>query len=341
MGEARQIPDEALAAFVREDQPSRSEKLLEVLIADHADPVIRGIVGFRLGYSGTVCDRQSIDDVCGEARLRLLARLESVKAGNTSIAKFKSYVAVTAHNACSDYLRDTHPVHRSLSDQIKYCVEKDPSLLLWKGEDGKDVVGLPEWRSKEAVGIGDRIPQLLEAFTANSFDRPSPSRLKGVRLMSLARRMLELHQQPLRVADLVALVADWVGVTHSVASEMLDGPDPSPAPTAEQEAMWRSDLQRSWEGILRLDLSRRRAILLNLGEGADLKTLIVNKIATPAAIAQALGISIGAFTSLLPRLPMENEDIAREFDFKDGQQVNNTRQWGRKLLKKFRGSEWK
>jgi hypothetical protein len=153
--------------------------------------------------------------------------------------------------------------------------------------------------------------------------------------------MLDLLQHPLRLSDLVALVAEWVGASHSFASEMPDGPDPSPAPTAEQKAIWRSELQRSWEGILGLDLSRRRAILLNLGEGADLRTLIVNKIATPVEIAQALGISMGEFTSLLPRLPLENEEIAREFDFKDGQQVNNTRQWGRKLLKKVRGSTWK
>jgi hypothetical protein len=43
----------------------------------------------------------------------------------------------------------------------------------------------------------------------------------------------------------------------------------------------------------------------------------VNKIATLLK-SQALGISMGEFTSLLPRLPLENEEIAREFDLRTG-----------------------
>src|SRR5262249_56416376 len=100
------------------------------------------------------------------------------------------------------------------------------------------------------------------------------------------------------------------------------------APSVEQAAIWRAELRRTWEGLLQLGLARRRAILLNLGRGADLTTLITNQIATFAEIAKALGMGTNELAALLPRLPLENDEIASTFQFSHAQQVNNSRQWG-------------
>src|SRR5215467_5724119 len=96
-------PDQLVDQWLNETGPERAQWLLEALIRDFADPVIRRIVKFKLAARQPA----DIDDVCGNALFNLVARLDRLKSGAAEggVRNFSGYVAVTAYNACNEYFR--------------------------------------------------------------------------------------------------------------------------------------------------------------------------------------------------------------------------------------------
>ncbi len=96
--------DELLLPFLRAARGAESEHLLSLLIAEHAEPLIKTIIGNKLGvYVTGTLSRESNDteDVHSEAVTHLLARLCDCKSNpnGSCIGDFRGYVAVTTYNA--------------------------------------------------------------------------------------------------------------------------------------------------------------------------------------------------------------------------------------------------
>ena len=91
--------DPVLLPFLRATEPAESDHLLERLVSDHAQPIIRGIVGFHLRASAQPGppgqEWQDVEDVCGEIVLHLVRRLRECKADpdRQAIHNFHGYVA--------------------------------------------------------------------------------------------------------------------------------------------------------------------------------------------------------------------------------------------------------
>src|SRR5215471_21152610 len=100
-------PDQLVAEWLKETDPERAHPLLETLIRDFADPIIRRIVKFKLAAR----QQADVDDVCGNALFNLVSRLDRIKSGSAEggVRNFSGYAAVTAYNACNEYFRARRP----------------------------------------------------------------------------------------------------------------------------------------------------------------------------------------------------------------------------------------
>src|SRR5256885_883260 len=93
--------DPMLVPYLAESETHVAEHLLSELLETHAAPVIRSAVMYRLGAT----QPGDVDDVCGEALLAVLRRIQKARDTGTEIADFRSYVAVVAYHACDAHVR--------------------------------------------------------------------------------------------------------------------------------------------------------------------------------------------------------------------------------------------
>src|SRR5260370_2057 len=80
----RQTIDPVLIAFISAEDELTSDQLLEQIMLEEADPLIKSIVGSKLQvspvYRGAENEKGDVDDVCGEVTVRLVKRLRELKA---------------------------------------------------------------------------------------------------------------------------------------------------------------------------------------------------------------------------------------------------------------------
>src|SRR5262245_39947263 len=95
--------DVRLQAWLEAADEAQAAALLEQLLHEQIEPLIREIVGyqFRVFFDalGRPTQQGESEDVCSEVRLHLLARLRELRADPLAqaIKNLRSYVAVTAY----------------------------------------------------------------------------------------------------------------------------------------------------------------------------------------------------------------------------------------------------
>jgi DNA-directed RNA polymerase specialized sigma24 family protein len=102
---------ELLLEYLNTSNELEAQSLLTRLITDHAAPLIKIIIRYKLRAS-----KAEAEDVYGNAVLRLLTRLRAFKsdADSNVIHDFRSYVAGATYHACHDHLRRKYPRRRRL-----------------------------------------------------------------------------------------------------------------------------------------------------------------------------------------------------------------------------------
>src|ERR1051326_7124873 len=93
--------DVTILPFLQASTESESERLLERLILDYAEPIIKNIVGYNLRSENRGKDsvNQVGEDVCSESIVQLLTHLQSLKVNpeEKTIGSFRNYVAVITY----------------------------------------------------------------------------------------------------------------------------------------------------------------------------------------------------------------------------------------------------
>src|SRR5688572_13214261 len=82
---------------------TKLQNLLSELVHKHAEPIIKSIVKYKLRLSydvGDASQSQEVEDICGNAILSLLARLQEFQDDpeRKAIGNFRNYAATVAHN---------------------------------------------------------------------------------------------------------------------------------------------------------------------------------------------------------------------------------------------------
>jgi RNA polymerase sigma factor (sigma-70 family) len=337
-----QTVDSILIPLLQTRDESESQGLLEHLIADHILPVSKEIIFHKLRAHITGQNQQDSEDVQNNVVLKLLGILRECRHNPDfrSISNFRSYVAVTAYNACNEYLRQRYPQRHSLKNQLRYLFTHFPQLALWNSEDGKPICGTIEMKSQNGVSTSQgEIISLTNRVRSLGLDNQP--------LIDTVITILKLLPASVELDDLVSLVAEAKGIKDEAAqSQEEEGKSllermADASPRIDRSVEQRFYLERLWQEICELPLRQRVALLLNLKDeygNSQIEMLPFTGVATIRQIARVLEMDDEEFAELWNELPMEDAQIAARLNLTRQQIINLRKSARQRLAKKMRES---
>jgi DNA-directed RNA polymerase specialized sigma24 family protein len=350
------LVDPVLLPYLRATDESSSQRLAEQLVLVQAEPIIQGIIRYKLPMSLDHAtwngDNQDAEDVRSEAILELLAWLRKFKADpeNSAVRNFRGFVAAVAYRACASYLRKKHPQRLSLKNKLYYALTHSRDFALWKSRDDEWICGFAAWSDHTVQGATNRLQLLRE--NPHAFEQAALPR-GDLRQMSPAELVAAIFTwvgTPIRLNDLVSVVAELWGIRDQIPEPRTREED-SGTPR-ERTAMspmnitteveQRVYLQRIWVEIGELPLKQRCALLLNLTESPGhgvIALLPVTGIASVRQIAQTLGMTDQQLTEIWNALPLDDAAIAAHLGVTRQQVINLRKSARERLVRRMKVSE--
>lgn len=317
----------------------QADELLSQLITNHAEPVIKGVIRFKLRlnpYQET--QRAEADDIHQEVVLQLLAQLQRFRKlpEGHPISDLRGMAAVIAHRTCARWMRRQFPERHALKNRLHYLLTRQRGLALWD-EDGKTLAGFAIWQKENKPAKAAR--QLSEVEAMPNHIRTLRSD-KPQELADAVAAILNHVGGPVEFDELVSAIATIQGISDQPIESLAedeDGASLMPA-TPEPDQAWRMEkrmfLQRLWEELQQLPLNQRSALLLNLKDPSGFGCITLfpaTGIASVRQLAAALDISPERFAAVWNELPLEDAKIAELLGL-TRQQVINARKSGRERL---------
>jgi RNA polymerase sigma factor (sigma-70 family) len=335
--------DPLLRPLLADIDDSEWERLSARLVAEHVEPIVKGVVARRLGRSARRREGADADveDVRAEVVLRLLTRLRNLRHETEPIADLHSYVAVSAFNACDEHLRRKYPQRARLKHRLRYVLTHRPEFALWQDGAGEWQAGLAAWKGGRAAGdvlqlqrLRDQPREAARGFPGLDGQSREPGPLLGA--------LFEAVRQPIGLDDLVGIVAELWGIRDPTSAERARRDEdpveveqlPDPRPSAAVTIDLRLHLERLWQEIRELPLRQRAALLLNLRDARGngfLDLLPLTGVASLADLAGALEVPLAELARLWNEMPLEDAAVAARLGL-TRQQVINLRKSARERL---------
>jgi DNA-directed RNA polymerase specialized sigma24 family protein len=264
--------DELLEPLLLESSDERADELLAQLITVHAEPVIKGVIRYKLHLSShRATQRAEADDLYQEALLQLLAQLQRFRKqpGGHPIADVRGMAAVIAHRTCSGWMRRQFPERHALKNRLHYLLTRQRGLALWQGEDGRLVAGFAAWQGQKKTASAARLGELSDVEGLPAHVRL----LKSGRPQELAGALAAIFEHlggPVEFDELVRALAALLGIRDQPFESLPEHEDANtfPPAAAESDHAWQIEkrifLQRLWEELQQLPPNQRAALLLNL-----------------------------------------------------------------------------
>src|SRR6185312_8501626 len=185
--------DVLLEPLLTEASDEQADELLSQLIANHAEPVIKGVIRFKLrlnSYRET--QRAESDDIHQEVVLQLLAQLQRFRKFPDShpISDVRGMAAVIAHRTCARWMRRQFPERHALKNRLHYLLTRQRGLALWD-EDGKTLAGFTVWEKENKPTKAARHLSDVAAL---------PNHIRTLK-----------SEKPQELADAVATILNYVG----------------------------------------------------------------------------------------------------------------------------------
>ena len=325
--------DALLEPLLAENSNEQVDALLSQLITVHADPVIKGVIRFKLRLSSyRETQRAEVDDIHQEVVLQLLAQLQRFRKLPSShpIGDVRGMAAVIAHRTCARWMRRQFPERHALKNRLHYLMTRQRGFALWQDGHGKALVGFAVWREqKKPVRNLGELPAHIRALKS---DKPQ-------QLAETVASIFNFLGGPVEFDELVSGVAAIQGISDQPVESLVDDEDVTFEPAAsEPNQAWRIEkrifLQRLWEELQQLPVNQRAALLLNLKDASGFSCITLfpaTGIATIRQLAEALEISAEGLAEVWNDLPLEDARIAELLGL-TRQQVINARKSGRERL---------
>ena len=344
----KESADVVLLDFLESADESAGNRLLERLVCEYAQPLIKEIVDYKLRVHTAPSgggERQDVEDVSGEVVVKLVKRLRDLKTSplDGRITNLRSYVAVMAYHACDAYLRHKYPQRHRLKNQMRYLLTHQPGFALWEGQDDQWLCGFAEWRDAgRATAASARIYELRARMHDFKRQKLANSSAQAMNPADLLAAIFDWVGNPFELDQLVSVVADLWGVSDRVIQ--ADGDDRHQAgslehsydPRGQMETArdHRHNLERLWVEICQLPLKQRIALLLSLRDEqgrAVIRLLPLIRLASLRQIAAVLGMAAEQLAEIWEDLPFDDLRIASRLDV-TRQQVINLRKSARERL---------
>jgi DNA-directed RNA polymerase specialized sigma24 family protein len=318
-----------------------TDVFLSQLIAVHAEPVINGIIRYKLRHnlkrSGAEAEAE---DLRQEALAQLLVELQKLRSNKEThpIRDVRGLAATITYRLCARWMRRQLPQQHALRNRIRYLLTRQAGFALWsddKDEMKKLIAGFAVWKGQrpsiEAANLR-RLAQddkLLESLGGRSAD-----------LRDALATIFNHAGGPVEFDELVKTVAELLQITDRRIESVDEDSDATGFELTDQGAdvAWRVEkrifLERLWEELRQLPLQQRVALLLNLRDhkGRGCMALFpATGIATIDQLAEAMEMRAEQLAEIWNELPLEDSKIA-ELLQQTRQQVINARQSARRRL---------
>src|SRR5215213_2326513 len=326
--------DSVLRPFLIAKDVAESERQLTILLVEQAEPRIKNIIMARLySYFNNYQRHPDFEDLYSEVKMRLVRYLEELKGNPTTqhCKDFRSYVAVIAHNACNDFLRQMYPARTRLYKQVRDLLNAHPDFTVWRyiveNDRGGWTCGFACWQGRNVTArAADWLQQFYESPHAITEALAPDTDIQLMELDDLIAAIFNQVREPIHIDDVVSVIADVRGIKDLPAISFDSDEDdfaqnlPDSTLRIDKVLEMREPLKLLWEALCQLPSEEFRVYILYARDtsGEDLITLfLATKIVTESQIARLLGISIEQFQDLwLRRLPLDNESIAKELEIK-------------------------
>ena len=331
--------DVLLEPLLTETSDEEVDELLSQLITVHAEPVIKGVIRFKLRLNSfRETQREEADDIHQEVILQLVTQLQRFRRTPSGhpITDVRGMAAVIAHRTCARWMRRQFPERHALKNRLHYLLTRQRGFALWQDDGGKLTAGFAVWQQQKTPLRTTRNLSDIEKL-------PTHIRaLKSVKPQELAEMLASIFNYlggRIEFDELVSGVAALQGISEQPIESLTDDDDAAFEPAAaEPDPAWRTEkkffLQRLWEELQLLPLNQRAALLLNLKDSSGFGAITLfpaTGIATVRQLAAALEISPEDLAALWDQLPIEDARIA-ELTGLTRQQVINARKSGRERL---------
>jgi DNA-directed RNA polymerase specialized sigma24 family protein len=313
MPEAQLQFDEVLIPLLRASDELESQRLMMQIINEHASPVIRDIIKYKLRRTSDHPenygrDNPETEDIYHEVIVQLLARLKEFKIEprQKAISRLHSYVAVITYHCCYRYLRQIYPQRHILKNRLRYLLTHQAGFSLWEGVSREVLSGFSTWREEgRAVAVKSKVRQLAGEPGVLEQTGLLASDAGRARLADVLAAVFAYAEGPLELDELVKIVARLLGIKdkHQTSVTEVNEAELSPGehPNVAEEVDRRDYLQKLWREVSELPLPQRQALLLNLREAEGrgcIELFQLAGVATIEQIAEALEIPMEQLSCL-------------------------------------------
>jgi DNA-directed RNA polymerase specialized sigma24 family protein len=335
--------DSLLEPLVQMSGAEEMDVFLSQLIAVHVEPVINGIIRYKLRHNLKSSGAEAeAEDLRQEAIAQLLAELLKLRSDIEThpIRDVRGLAATITHRLCAGWMRRQFPRRHALRNQIQYLLTRQAGFALWpddKDEMKKLIAGFAAWKGQRPSTKAVSHSRLTQD------ERLLESLGRGEGSANLREALATIFNHiggPVDFDELVKIVAALLQITERKIESVDADSDGARVELADQEAdvAWlvekRIFLQRLWEELRQLPLQQRVALLLNLrdhkGRGC-IALFPATGVATIDQLAEALEMSAEQLAEMWNELPLEDAKIA-ELLHQTRQQIINARQSARRRL---------
>ncbi len=263
--------DTLLETLLSETDEQADELLLR-LITVHAEPVIKGVIRYKLRLTPHgATQRAEADDVYQEVLLQLLAQLQRFRKlpEQHPISDLRGMAAVIAHRTCSRWMRRQFPERHALKNRLHYLLTRQRGLALWQDEHARLLAGFAIWQEQKKT-VARFEPALQDEGLAAQVRK-----IKSGKQQELGDAVASIFDHlggPIEFDELVSVSATLLGITDQRIESLADNEEAGAFEPVGPDAAWqlekRTFLQRLWEELQQLPLNQRAALLLNLKDAS-------------------------------------------------------------------------
>src|SRR2546423_14255058 len=157
--------DPLLEPFLTELDDAKADELLLQLINAHTEPVIKGVIRYKLRLSSqSATQHAEAEDINQETLLQLLSQLREFRElpDRHPISDLRGMAAIIAHRMCSRWMRRQFPERHALKNRLQYLLTRQRGLALWQDEDRKFVAGFAVWQGQKKAATAERLGHLSD-----------------------------------------------------------------------------------------------------------------------------------------------------------------------------------
>jgi len=324
--------DALLEPLLTATTDEHADELLSQLIAGHAEPVIKGVIRFKLRFnSHQETQRAEADDIHQDVVLQLVTQLQRFRKLPTThpITDVRGMAAIIAHRTCARWMRRQFPERHALKNRLHYLLTRQRGFALWEDDNGKSLAGFALWQQQKKTAV--RKLSDVEKLPAHI--------RKAGELAETVASLFDYAGGPIEFDELVTAVSAIQGISDQPVESLAEDEDGGFDPAApDPDPAWRIEkkmfLQRLWEELTQLPVNQRAALLLNLKDASGFGCITLFPaigIATIRQLAAALELSVESLAEIWNDLPIEDARIAELLGL-TRQQVINARKSGRERL---------